>query len=113
MPCCSIANDFVRNAVLSKLPGGQARPLQARASLIDQNLDPLSLLVRHADYPQGRAPINRSQRSSVAMMQNRITIFNQGSTNLSHAQVGTHVLVGNELGFINQHLLQFSRRSEE
>ena len=110
MPGSAVADDLVGDAVLLQLPGSQAGALQARPGLIDQHVDVLALLVRHVDHAQGRAPIDRRQRAGVAVVHDGIAVRDQSCADLSHAQVGLDVFVGDALRLIQQPLAQLVRR---
>jgi len=99
VPGSPVRNNFKGDAVLAEFPGSQAGTLQARAGFIHQHMHPLSLLKCQADCPQRRAPIHHCQRPRVAVMNDGIAIFNQGSTILRHLMIDGDILLRHTDGF--------------
>ena len=87
---------------LFEFPGAQSRALQARPCFVKQHMKALSLLMGRANHAQCRAVIDRGQRAGVAMVQHGITIVDEFRAERAHALIGSHIFVGNTLGFLQQ-----------
>jgi hypothetical protein len=72
--------------------------LQARAGLIDEDVNPLALLVGHTDHAQSGSIIHGGQRTRIAMVQDALAGPDQGSAVSGHTLVDLDVFVGQRLG---------------
>lgn len=80
-----IANDSVRDALLLKFEGRKASSLKQRTSLINVDVNLLSLAMSRTNDSQSSTNSNGGERTSVAVRQDVITILNERSSIFGHA----------------------------
>jgi hypothetical protein len=92
-PGGDVGDERMRNAVFAQLPGGQARPLQQRARLVDPDVQPGIARVRRAHHAERRAVATRGERTGIAVRQHARTGREQARSVAPHRHA-TRDLVG-------------------
>ncbi|MEK7732388.1 MAG: hypothetical protein AAB363_11080, partial [Planctomycetota bacterium] len=79
------------------------------ASLVDQNMDRLSVFVGSAQDPQGGAVVHGGKRARIAVVDQSVTILNQSRPVAAHSPIDVAVLGCDALSLSDKQAAQRSR----
>ena len=107
MPAGIIGNHRMRHAMRAQFPGGQRRPLIARAGFIHPDMHRDPSIMRHINRRECGAPIHRRDPAGIAMGQDihalawlaRGDILQQRQAVAANGLTGCGIIIANRGGF--------------